>query len=530
MALCAFLIGGLLAPGALARGAPDSFADLSAKLLPTVVNIATSQTLKAPPPQEMPKLPPGSPLEDLFKNFLGPKGGAPRHVTSLGSGFIIDPSGFIVTNNHVIENSDQITVTLNDGSTLPAKVVGRDLKTDLALLKVVPKKPLPAAHFGDSDKTRIGDWVIAIGDPFGIGSTVTAGIVSARNRDINAGPYDDFIQTDAPINRGNSGGPLFDMDGNVIGINSAIFSPSGGSVGIGFSIPSNLAKDVVAQLRQYGVARRGWIGVRIQGVSDEVAEAMHLPTTQGALVADVTPSGPAAKAGLAKGDLVTGFDSKPITDSRTLPRIVAATPIGKTVNIDVLRGGRKQSFHIYVAKLDEAPPDKPGKSQNAPVPPKPQSNNAPAQSRLSQLGLSLGVLDGAARARFKLPGQCSRRGGQRCRRRQSRRRQEFPPRRCHCRSAKPEGQKPQRCRKPHRRRRQGGPQGRIDAGQSRRRFNLCRIASDWGRRTCASPRRSRCPCSPANTAAPSGHYGRWRRLPRQPPRAWRDKPRPIPRV
>jgi serine protease Do len=393
----------VLAAPALARGAPDSFADLTAKLLPSVVNIATSQTLKAPPRQDMPTLPPGSPLEDLFKNFLGPKSNNPQRVTSLGSGFIIDPAGFIVTNNHVIENSEQISVTLNDGSSLPAKVVGRDLKTDLALLKVNPKKPLPATRFGDSDKARIGDWVIAIGDPFGLGSTVTAGIISARNRDINAGPYDDFIQTDAPINKGNSGGPLFDMDGDVVGINSAIFSPSGGSVGIGFSIPSNLARDVVAQLRQFGVAKRGWIGVRIQGVSDEVAEAMHLPTNQGALVAEVTPGGPAAKAGLAKGDLVTGFDSKPILDSRTLPRIVAATAIGKTVNIDVLRSGRKQSFHVYVAKLDEGPPDRPGKAQNAPVVPKPQSNNAAPQSKLSQLGLSLGVLDGAARAKFKLP-------------------------------------------------------------------------------------------------------------------------------
>jgi serine protease Do len=263
LAACLIAFMAFAAP-ALARGAPDSFADLSAKLLPTVVNIATSQTLKAPPPQDMPSLPPGSPLGDLFKNFLGPNANKPQHVTSLGSGFIIDPGGFIVTNNHVIENSDQITVTFNDGTTLPAKVVGRDEKTDLALLKVNPKKPLPATHFGDSDTARIGDWVIAIGDPFGLGSTVTAGIVSARNRDINAGPYDDFIQTDAPINRGNSGGPLFDMDGNVVGINSAIFSPSGGSVGIGFSIPSNLAKDVVAQLRQFGVARRGWIGAGLE--------------------------------------------------------------------------------------------------------------------------------------------------------------------------------------------------------------------------------------------------------------------------
>src|ERR1700691_3881700 len=286
LAFCAALA---LAGGpAMARPAPDSFADLAAKLLPTVVNIATTQTLKAPPPSAMPNVPPGSPLEDLFKNFLGPNAERPKHVTSLGSGFIIDPAGFIVTNNHVIEDSDQITVSLQDGTQMPARVVGRDLKTDLALLKVSPRKPLPTAHFGDSDKARIGDWVIAIGDPFGLGSTVTAGIVSARNRNINAGPYDDFIQTDAPINRGNSGGPLFDMDGNVIGLNSAIFSPSRGSVGIGFAIPSNMAREVIDQIEKYGAARRGWIGVRIQAVTDDLAEGMGLSGNSGALIAEVT--------------------------------------------------------------------------------------------------------------------------------------------------------------------------------------------------------------------------------------------------
>ena len=397
--LFAFLIlamGALRAPlPAQARPAPDSFADLADKLLPTVVNISTSQTLKAPPRGTMPDLPPGSPLEDLFKNFLGPKSNTPRHVTSLGSGFIIDPSGYIVTNNHVIEDSDQITVSLQDGTQLPAKVIGRDIKTDLALLKVTPKKPLPSTHFGDSDHARIGDWVIAIGDPFGIGSTVTAGIVSARNRNINAGPYDDFIQTDAPINRGNSGGPLFDMDGNVVGINSQIYTPSGGSVGIGFAIPANLARDVIGQLRQFGAARRGWIGVRIQPVTEEIAEGLGLPTTKGALVADVTKDGPAAKAGLVNGDLITGFDSKPVPDDRTLPRIVADTPIGKTVGIDVLRKGKKQTMRITVQKLaDDTKPDKPVK---APPPPK-------NQSKLSQLGLSLGVLDQGARAKFKIGG------------------------------------------------------------------------------------------------------------------------------
>ncbi|MEP6831091.1 MAG: Do family serine endopeptidase, partial [Rhizomicrobium sp.] len=303
----------------------------------------------------------------------------------------------IVTNNHVIENSDQITITLYDGSSLPAKIVGRDIKTDLALLKVVPKKPLPATHFGDSDKARIGDWVMAIGDPFGLGSTVTAGIVSARNRDINAGPYDDFIQTDAPINRGNSGGPLFDMDGNVIGINSAIFSPSGGSVGIGFAIPANLARDVVAQIKQFGVARRGWIGVRIQQVTEEIAQGMGLPDAQGALIADVSGGGPAQKAGLRNGDVVIGFDNRPVTDSRSFPRVVAATPIGKTVNIDVLRKGKKQSYRIPIAKLEEGPADKPGKKLPPPTDPK-------AKSKLSQMGLTVIALDENARAKYKLAG------------------------------------------------------------------------------------------------------------------------------
>jgi serine protease Do len=240
----------------------------------------------------------------------------------------------------------------------------------------------------------VGDWVIAIGDPFGIGSTVTAGIVSARNRNINAGPYDDFIQTDAPINRGNSGGPLFDMDGNVIGINSAIFSPSGGSVGIGFAIPSNLAREVTGQLRQFGVARRGWIGVRIQQVTAEIAEGLGLPTTQGALVSGVTDGGPAARAGLVNGDLITAFDGKPVPDDRVLPRIVADTPIGKTVNMDVLRKGKKQIIKITVQKLaDDAKVDKPAKAPPAPVKKRP---------KLAEMGLSLSLLDGPARAKFKI--------------------------------------------------------------------------------------------------------------------------------
>ena len=395
LAAAAFVAALALQPGATpaeARGTPDSFADLSARLLPTVVNIATTQTLKGGGQGQIAKLPPGSPLDDLFKDLLGPKGTAPRHVTSLGSGFIIDPAGYVVTNNHVIEDADQVTVTLNDGQLLPAKIIGRDAKTDLALLKISPKKPLPAAHFGDSETARIGDWVIAIGNPFGLGSTVTAGIVSARNRIINAGEYDDFIQTDAPINRGNSGGPLFDMSGNVIGVNSAIFSPSGGSVGIGFAIPSDLVREVVEQIRQFGAPRRGWVGVRIQQVTEDIADALGLPTEAGALVADVTPNGPAAKAGVQNGDLITAFDGRPITDSRAVPRIVADTPIGKTVAVDVLRKGKKVSLHLTVQRLEEAPaqPLKPGKVVPAPKP------------KLSQLGLSLVAIDGDTRNQYKI--------------------------------------------------------------------------------------------------------------------------------
>ncbi|MBV9421232.1 MAG: trypsin-like peptidase domain-containing protein, partial [Alphaproteobacteria bacterium] len=302
-------------------GAPASFAELAARLLPTVVNIATTQTLKpAAGTPGLPNIPPGSPLADLFKDFLGSGPRLPQHVTSLGSGFIIDPSGYIVTNNHVIEDAERISVTLNDGRTLPAQLIGRDEKTDLALLKVSPSKPLPAVRFGDSDQAHIGDWVIAIGNPFGLGSTVTQGIISARNRNIEAGPYDDFIQTDASINRGNSGGPLFDMAGNVMGVNSAIYSPSGGSVGIAFSIPANLAREVIGQLRQFGQARRGWIGVRIQQVNEDVAEGLGLPNTNGALIANVSPGGPAQRGGIQDGDFVLAFDGKPVGDSRALSR------------------------------------------------------------------------------------------------------------------------------------------------------------------------------------------------------------------
>jgi serine protease Do len=395
LAACAVMLAPtLVAAPAVARGAPDSFADLANQLLPTVVNIATTQTVKSGGAQaSLPDLPPDSPLQDMFKDYLS-QSKIPRHVTSLGSGFVIDPSGLIVTNNHVVEDADDITVTLNDGTSLPAKLVGHDEKTDLALLRVKSRTPLPAAHFGDSDKARIGDWVIAIGNPYGLGSTVTAGIVSARDRDIAAGPYDSFIQTDAPINRGNSGGPLFDMAGNVVGINSTIISPSGGSVGIGFAIPANMAREIVDQLRQFGQTKRGWLGVRVQQVTGDIAEGLGLPTAEGALVADVTANSPAAKAGVQNGDLVTAFDGKPIPDSRTLPRFVADTPIGKTVNMDVLRKGKKTTLHVTIAKLEDG--------ADAESPKVAKISAGKPTSKLSQLGFSLLSIDGEARSKYHL--------------------------------------------------------------------------------------------------------------------------------
>ncbi len=358
----------IVVPAALARPAPDGFADLAARLLPAVVNISTTQTVKtaerggerAGP--DMPQFPPGSPFEQFFHDFFEhglPKGERPetlpRRATSLGSGFIIDPAGYIVTNNHVIADADEITVILHDNTSLKAQVVGRDTKTDLALLKVKADKPLTAANWGDSDKSRVGDWVLAIGNPFGLGGSVTAGILSARQRDINSGPYDDFLQTDAPINRGNSGGPMFNMDGQVIGINTAIYSPSGGSIGIGFAIPSTLAKAVVSELRTESdhTVHRGWLGVRIQAVTGEIAESLGLDKPRGALVASVTAKGPAEAAGLQPGDVVLSFDGKPVDDMRHLPRLVAETPVNKQVAVTVWRKRKETSLEVKVGKLDE---------------------------------------------------------------------------------------------------------------------------------------------------------------------------------
>jgi serine protease Do len=375
---------------------PQGYADLAERLLPMVVNISTTQTLKRPAAENnpVPQAPEGSPLDDFFKDFMD-RGNRPRRVQSLGSGFIIDPAGYIVTNNHVIEGADEITVILSDGTSLPATLVGRDDKTDLAVLKVNSKQPLNVAKWADSDKARVGDLVMAIGDPFGLGGTVTTGIVSARNRDINSGPYDDFIQTDAPINRGNSGGPLFNMDGEIIGINSAIYSPSGGSVGIGFAIPSNSAKNVVAQLKSTGKIQRGWIGIRIQQVSDDIAQSVGLSKPQGALIAGMTEKGPAAKAGVQNGDVVLSFDGKSVADNRALPRLVADAQIGKTVNIEVLRKGQHKMLPITVQKLVEdekvASADKPAKPGAAIKPPV-----------TVNLGMTLAPVSPDARRRYHL--------------------------------------------------------------------------------------------------------------------------------
>jgi serine protease Do len=310
----------------------------------------------------MPQLPPGSPFEEFFDEFFKNRRGqgenperdhTPRRVNSLGSGFIIDASGLVVTNNHVIADADEITIILNDGTKLKAEIIGRDLKTDLALLRVKPDKPLKAVQFGDSDRLRLGEWVVAIGNPFSLGGTVTAGIVSARNRDINSGPYDNYIQTDAAINRGNSGGPLFNLNGEVIGINTAIISPSGGSIGIGFAVPSKTAVPVIDQLRRYGETRRGWLGVRIQQVTDEIADSLNLKPTRGALVAGVDDKGPAKPAGIEPGDVIVNFDGHEIKEMRDLPRVVADTPVGKEVQVIVVRKGKEETRMVKLGRLED---------------------------------------------------------------------------------------------------------------------------------------------------------------------------------
>ena len=337
--------------GAVER--PESFADQVERLSPAVVNISTTTIVNGGPNMDMPQVPPGSPFEDFFKNFGD--NDRKRRASSLGSGFIIDDAGIVVTNFHVIENAEEITVTLADETVFNAEVLGQDQKTDIAVLKIDPgDTKLTAVPFGDSDSLRVGDWVLAIGNPFGLGGTVTAGIVSARGRDIGNGPYDDFIQTDASINRGNSGGPLFNVEGEVIGINTAIFSQTGGSVGIGFAISSNLAKRVTTQLAEYGTTRRGWLGVFIQEVTPDIAESLGLDEAMGALVSTVNESSPAEAAGLEPGDVIVRFDGKSIEKMRDLPRIVAETEIGATVDVDLIRNGSSMTVQVTLGELEKA--------------------------------------------------------------------------------------------------------------------------------------------------------------------------------
>jgi len=353
-----FLLGMAGAVAETFQYGPASVAPLAKSLSNAVVNISTSQTVKGPAGTPLPKVPKGAPFEDFFDDFFNKRGGVPhedRKISSLGSGFVIDgKEGLIVTNNHVIEGAEEIDVNFHDGSKLVVdKIVGRDTKADLALLKVTPKKPLADVKFGDSDAIEVGDWVMAIGNPFGLGGSVSMGIISAKSRDINSGPYDDYLQTDAAINKGNSGGPLFNMNGEVIGVNTAIISPTGGSIGIGFAVPSNTVSNVIDQLKQYGEVRRGWLGVKIQSVTDDIAETLGLPETAGALVAAVTPDSPASKAGLEPGDVILKFDGKEVTSMRGLPKIVAQAPIGKAVDVELLRKGKKQNTEVTVGRLDE---------------------------------------------------------------------------------------------------------------------------------------------------------------------------------
>ena len=356
----------VLSVPALARG-PEGIADVAEKVIDAVVNISTSQTVEAKgggdSKSTMPQLPPGSPFEEFFDDFFknrhggpgGPKGGdlQPHKTNSLGSGFIVDTSGIVVTNNHVIADADEISIIMNDGTKFKAELVGVDKKTDLAVLKFKPTKPLVAVKFGDSDKLRLGEWVIAIGNPFSLGGTVTAGIVSARNRDINSGPYDSYIQTDAAINRGNSGGPLFNLDGEVIGVNTLIISPSGGSIGIGFAVPSKTVAGVVDQLRQFGELRRGWLGVRIQQVTDEIAESLNIKPARGALIAGIDDKGPAKPAGIEPGDVIVTFDGKDIKEPKDLSRAVADTAVGKEVEVVIIRKGAEQTLKVTLGRLDD---------------------------------------------------------------------------------------------------------------------------------------------------------------------------------
>jgi serine protease Do len=391
---------------AAARG-PDSLADLAASVSDAVVNISATQAMEekhasaeAPAhPQE------GTPFDDLFDEFFKKRqqqGGsdAPhqheRRSNSLGSGFVIDPSGIIITNNHVIADANEVTVIFTNGQKLRAEVVGKDAKIDVAVLRVKPEKPLKSVKFGDSEKMRVGDWVMAVGNPFGLGGTVTAGIVSARNRNIESGPYDDFIQTDAAINKGNSGGPLFNMDGEVIGINTAILSPSGGSIGIGFATPAASVQPIIEQLEKFGETRRGWLGVRIRNVDDSVAQSLDLGAVRGAIVMGMDAKSPASAAGLETGDVIVKFDGKPVKESRDLQKIVAQVPVGKDVEIVVMRHGHEETKSVRLGLLENL------EKQAALEPKKAEAPAAPAAPPASALGMTFSGLTSAARQKYTI--------------------------------------------------------------------------------------------------------------------------------
>ncbi len=389
-----------------ARDAPQSFADLVDRLMPTVVNITTTQNIpqQGQRLRDMPQLPPGSPFEELFKEFFDKKNGEQqqRRGTSLGSGFIVDGEGYIVTNNHVIQGAEDITVILRDDTQLKAKLIGSDARVDLAVLKVDPpgKKPLPAVKFGDSDKTRVGDWVVAIGNPFGLGHSVTAGIISARGRSLSNESLDDYLQTDAAINKGNSGGPLFNTEGEVIGVNTAIYSPSGTNAGLAFSIPSNIVKQAADQLREFGRIRRGWIGVSYQSVTDDIADSFGLDRAHGVLVANVVADGPAAKAGLKRNDIILSFAGQDVPDLRRFPKFVANARVGSTVDITVWRGGKETPLKLKIGEQEEA--EKTNVSAQGGTPKKAPDADQAVTSTVEQLGLTLQKISDQLREKYGL--------------------------------------------------------------------------------------------------------------------------------
>ena len=364
--------------------APDSFSALARRLMPSVVNITTSQTVA---PNGMPEFPDGSPLE-RFNEFFGRDPEGFRREGSLGSGFVVSADGVIITNNHVIENADEINVIFASGRTLQAELIGTDVETDIAVLKVKSETPLPFVEFADSDAAEVGDWVMAIGNPFGFGGSVSAGIISARNRDIQSGRYDDFIQTDAAINRGNSGGPLFNLNGEVVGVNTAIISPTGGSVGLGFSIPANLVEQVSTQIIEYGKPRRGWFGVNVQGIDEGLADAYGLDSADGVIITNIEDEGPAASADFEVGDLLLTFDGKMIENVRGLTRIVAETEIGKRVRVDLIRDRKRRTVSFEVGELA---------SNNESETREPLPENALAQN---PIGAELKTIDDDARRRY----------------------------------------------------------------------------------------------------------------------------------